>query len=82
MLKQTLNLGNISVSKFMIAGMDDPNRPYTALNKVLKDEKRTTYHRDYLSNLFVAIRFVCFVVNIFPTFFLALFASYFQEKRN
>ncbi|XP_057465563.1 putative beta-glucosidase 41 isoform X1 [Actinidia eriantha] len=37
-------------------GMDDPKRPYTALNKVLKDEKRIRYHRDYLSNLSAAIR--------------------------
>ncbi|KAA8523782.1 hypothetical protein F0562_010205 [Nyssa sinensis] len=37
-------------------GMDDPNRPYIALNKALQDEKRIRYHRDYLSNLSAAIR--------------------------
>ena len=67
----------------MIAGMDDPNRPHTALNKVLKDEKRIRYHRDYLSNLSAAIRFVCYGVNIFIfQIFSALFASYLQEKLN
>ncbi|KAK9268840.1 hypothetical protein L1049_000604 [Liquidambar formosana] len=37
-------------------GMDDPNRPFIALNKALQDDKRITYHRDYLSNLSAAIR--------------------------
>ncbi|KAA8526907.1 hypothetical protein F0562_008864 [Nyssa sinensis] len=37
-------------------GMDDPNRPYIALNKALQDDKRIRYHRDYLSNLSAAIR--------------------------
>ncbi|KAL5731048.1 beta-glucosidase [Ranunculus cassubicifolius] len=37
-------------------GMDDPNRPFTALNTALQDEKRISYHRDYLSNLSAAIR--------------------------
>ncbi|XP_065862227.1 putative beta-glucosidase 41 [Euphorbia lathyris] len=36
-------------------GMDDPNRPFTPLNKALQDDKRIEYHRDYLSNLSAAI---------------------------
>ncbi|XP_048235089.1 putative beta-glucosidase 41 isoform X1 [Ricinus communis] len=37
-------------------GMDDPNTPFTSLNKALQDHKRIEYHRDYLSNLSAAIR--------------------------
>ncbi|XP_059647408.1 putative beta-glucosidase 41 isoform X2 [Cornus florida] len=37
-------------------GMDDPNRPYMTLDKALQDDKRISYHRDYLSNLSAAIR--------------------------
>ncbi|XP_021894780.1 putative beta-glucosidase 41 isoform X2 [Carica papaya] len=37
-------------------GMDDPNSPFITLNKALQDKKRINYHRDYLSNLSVAIR--------------------------
>ncbi|KAG5551140.1 hypothetical protein RHGRI_009535 [Rhododendron griersonianum] len=37
-------------------GMDDPNKPYTAVDKALQDDKRIRYHRDYLSNLSAAIR--------------------------
>lgn len=40
------------------AGMDDPNSPFITLNKALQDKKRINYHRDYLSNLSVAIRYV------------------------
>ncbi|KAG5551139.1 hypothetical protein RHGRI_009535 [Rhododendron griersonianum] len=36
-------------------GMDDPNKPYTAVDKALQDDKRIRYHRDYLSNLSAAI---------------------------
>lgn len=42
--------------KFMKTGMDDPNRPFTSIEKALKDEKRIRFHRDYLSNLSAAIR--------------------------
>lgn len=41
----------------MTAGMDDPNKPYTAVDKALQDDKRIRYHRDYLSNLSAAIRY-------------------------
>ncbi|KAL3638378.1 putative beta-glucosidase 41 [Castilleja foliolosa] len=37
-------------------GMDDPNKSHAALEKVLKDDKRISYHRDYLSNISAAIR--------------------------
>ncbi|PIA58417.1 hypothetical protein AQUCO_00500383v1 [Aquilegia coerulea] len=37
-------------------GMDDPNRPFTSLNTALQDNKRISYHQDYLSNLSTAIR--------------------------
>ncbi|KAL1823408.1 hypothetical protein ACET3Z_010186 [Daucus carota] len=37
-------------------GMDDQNRHFISLNKALNDEKRISYHRDYLSNLSAAIR--------------------------
>ncbi|KAM7495516.1 hypothetical protein LguiB_030125 [Lonicera macranthoides] len=37
-------------------GMDDPNRALMALDKALQDDKRISYHRDYLSNLSAAIR--------------------------
>ena len=37
-------------------GMDDPNRPFTPLDTALNDQKRIIFHRDYLSNLSVAIR--------------------------
>lgn len=39
------------------AGMDDPNRHYISLNKALNDDKRISYHKDYLSNLSAAIRY-------------------------
>ncbi|OVA15361.1 Glycoside hydrolase [Macleaya cordata] len=37
-------------------GMDDPNSPFTTLHLALQDDKRISYHRDYLSNLSAAIR--------------------------
>ncbi|KAH6767973.1 beta glucosidase 41 [Perilla frutescens var. frutescens] len=37
-------------------GMDDPNRSHASLEKVLQDDKRINYHKDYLSNLSAAIR--------------------------
>ncbi|XP_058072984.1 putative beta-glucosidase 41 isoform X2 [Magnolia sinica] len=37
-------------------GMDDPNSPFMSLSKALQDEKRISYHKDYLSNLSAAIR--------------------------
>ncbi|KAL6205601.1 hypothetical protein ACLB2K_022858 [Fragaria x ananassa] len=37
-------------------GMDDPNKPFTSMEKALNDEKRIRFHRDYLSNLSAAIR--------------------------
>jgi beta-glucosidase len=36
--------------------MDDPNKPFIPIEKVLNDEKRILFHRDYLSNLSAAIR--------------------------
>ncbi|KAL0553765.1 hypothetical protein IC582_007669 [Cucumis melo] len=36
-------------------GMDDPNKRSIPLEKALKDDKRIRYHRDYLSNLSIAI---------------------------
>ncbi|KAM0937059.1 putative beta-glucosidase [Dioscorea sansibarensis] len=37
-------------------GMDDANSPFIALDKALKDDKRISYHNEYLSNLHIAIR--------------------------
>ncbi|XP_022981455.1 putative beta-glucosidase 41 isoform X1 [Cucurbita maxima] len=37
-------------------GMDDPNKRSIPLEKALQDDKRISYHRDYLSNLSTAIR--------------------------
>lgn len=37
-------------------GMDEPNKSHIALNVALQDDRRITYHRDYLSNLSAAIR--------------------------
>ncbi|KAJ4981373.1 hypothetical protein NE237_032210 [Protea cynaroides] len=37
-------------------GMDDPNKRSTPLSTALQDDKRISYHRDYLSNLSTAIR--------------------------
>ncbi|XP_043687403.1 putative beta-glucosidase 41 [Telopea speciosissima] len=37
-------------------GMDDSNNPFMSLNIALQDDKRISYHRDYLSNLSTAIR--------------------------
>lgn len=37
-------------------GMDDRNRHFISLNKALQDDKRISYHKDYLSNLSAAIR--------------------------
>ena len=37
--------------------MDDANSPFIALDKALKDDKRISYHNEYLSNLHIAIRF-------------------------
>jgi len=37
-------------------GIDDSNSPLISLDKALQDTKRIDYHRDYLSNLSVAIR--------------------------
>lgn len=42
--------------KCMSTGMDDPNKRFIPLEKALNDEKRITFHRDYLSNLSAAIR--------------------------
>ncbi|PKA50342.1 Beta-glucosidase 6 [Apostasia shenzhenica] len=36
--------------------MDDANNPFISINNALKDEKRISYHRDYLGNLSAAIR--------------------------
>jgi len=41
-----------------MAGMDDPSKPFMTLEKALKDDKRIRYHRDYLSNLSAAIRYI------------------------
>lgn len=38
--------------------MDDPNSPFISLKDALKDEKRISYHRDYLSNLLASIKYV------------------------
>ncbi|THG11328.1 hypothetical protein TEA_004291 [Camellia sinensis var. sinensis] len=40
------------------ACVDDPNKFYIPLDKALKDDKRIRFHRDYLSNLSAAIRFI------------------------
>ncbi|KAI3753854.1 hypothetical protein L2E82_25918 [Cichorium intybus] len=37
-------------------GMDDPNKSSIKLDEALQDDKRISYHRDYLSNLSAAIR--------------------------
>lgn len=37
--------------------MDDSNIPFINLNKALQDDKRISYHSDYLSNLSAAIRY-------------------------
>ncbi|PWA58667.1 beta glucosidase 41 [Artemisia annua] len=38
-------------------GMDDPNKSRIDLDEALQDDKRISYHRDYLSNLSAAIRY-------------------------
>lgn len=43
-------------NQFLISGMDEPNKSHIALNVALQDDRRITYHRDYLSNLSAAIR--------------------------
>ncbi|XP_068644980.1 putative beta-glucosidase 41 [Aristolochia californica] len=37
-------------------GMDDPNGPWADSSKALQDDKRISYHTEYLSNLSAAIR--------------------------
>ncbi|KAH0459877.1 hypothetical protein IEQ34_010540 [Dendrobium chrysotoxum] len=37
-------------------GMDELNNPFMNLEKALKDDKRISYHKEYLSNLSAAIR--------------------------
>ncbi|XP_024966552.1 putative beta-glucosidase 41 isoform X5 [Cynara cardunculus var. scolymus] len=37
-------------------GMDDPNKAHIDLDEALQDDKRISYHTDYLSNLSAAIR--------------------------
>lgn len=37
-------------------GMDELNNPFVNLNKALRDEKRISYHNDYLSELRAAVR--------------------------
>lgn len=37
-------------------GMDEQDGPHVALNDALQDDKRISFHRDYLSNLSAAIR--------------------------
>ncbi|KAJ8532617.1 hypothetical protein K7X08_012540 [Anisodus acutangulus] len=37
-------------------GTDEPNKSQIALNDALQDDRRITYHRDYLSNLSASIR--------------------------
>ncbi|CAO2833442.1 unnamed protein product [Amaranthus hypochondriacus] len=38
-------------------GMDEEHKPHVALNDALQDDKRISFHRDYLSNLSAAIRY-------------------------
>lgn len=40
----------------IFAGMDEKNKPFIDMEKALKDNKRISFHRDYLSNLSAAIR--------------------------
>lgn len=40
-----------------MAGMDEKNKPFVDMEKALEDDKRISFHRDYLSNLSAAIRF-------------------------
>ncbi|KAJ0974851.1 hypothetical protein J5N97_016816 [Dioscorea zingiberensis] len=49
------NYGNIPVI-ITENGVDDANSPFITLDKALKDDKRISYHNDYLSNLNAAIR--------------------------
>ncbi|XP_023644639.1 putative beta-glucosidase 41 [Capsella rubella] len=37
-------------------GMDEKNNPFIDMEKALEDDKRISFHRDYLSNLSAAIR--------------------------
>lgn len=37
-------------------GMDEANHPFASIEKVLQDEKRISYHNDYLKSLLSAIR--------------------------
>ncbi|KAK8951365.1 putative beta-glucosidase 41 [Platanthera zijinensis] len=37
-------------------GMDELNNPFMSLEKALRDDKRISYHKEYLSNLSAAIR--------------------------
>ncbi|KAH0849406.1 hypothetical protein HID58_096431 [Brassica napus] len=37
-------------------GMDEKNNPFKDMEKALQDDKRISFHRDYLSNLSAAIR--------------------------
>lgn len=48
---------HLNILNSYAAGMDDQNRHFISLNKALNDEKRISYHRDYLSNLSAAIRY-------------------------
>lgn len=38
--------------------MDEEDRPHVTLNDALQDDKRMDFHRDYLSNLSAAIRYM------------------------
>lgn len=40
-----------------LIGMDEEHKPHVALNDALQDDKRISFHRDYLSNLSAAIRY-------------------------
>lgn len=37
-------------------GMDEKNNPFIDMEKALQDDKRISFHRDYISNLSAAIR--------------------------
>lgn len=37
--------------------MDEANHPFASIEKVLQDEKRISYHNDYLTSLLSAIRY-------------------------
>lgn len=37
--------------------MDEANHPFASIEKVLQDEKRISYHNDYLKSLLSTIRY-------------------------